>query len=82
MSVLNYLATHASPTESELITQTLTDLEKDPDNGYPVPFDVPGLENYYVVSTPDKRWSVLFIHEPGSAQLPEIVRVFREEDYP
>ena len=80
MSVLNFLATEASPAESEVITETIAALEKDPEMGYPVPFGVPGLENYYVVSTPDKRWSILFIHEPGSAQLPEVVRVLREED--
>jgi hypothetical protein len=55
-------------------------LEKDPEMGYRVPFDVPGLENYYVYSIPDQPWSILYIHEPGSKQLPEIVKVLREED--
>lgn len=59
-SVVEFLADHATSEEVEQITQTLKEIESNPDLGFVIPFNLPELRDCFVYWTPDKKWRILY----------------------
>ena len=59
-SVVEYLADHATSEEVEIITQTLKQLDENPDLGEVIPFNLRELKDCFVFWTPDKKWRILY----------------------